>query len=101
MLKRTLSGRGPSSQKDANLAQTENRQRLDTWADRNVRRQTDRFCPVSDTKVYLAVEFPGKYALPYWLTAIVMSALVVTLPSEICKDTALPVGVPAGMATLI
>lgn len=54
------------------------------------------------TKVYLAaLEFPGEYALLYWLTAIVMSALVVTLPSEICRDTALPVGVPAGMATLI
>ena len=56
---------------------------------------------VSGKPVYRALEFPGKYALLYWLTAIVMSALVVTLPSEICKDTALPVGVPAGMATLI
>ncbi len=70
-------------------------------ADRSVRRQIDRFCPVSDTKVYLAVEFPRKYALPYWLTAIVTEALVTTPPSESCKDTASPAGVPAGIATLI
>jgi hypothetical protein len=37
----------------------------------------------------------------YWLTAIVTVAVVVTPPSEICRDTASPVAVPVGTATLI
>ena len=49
---------------------------------------------VRGTRLYKALDL-------HWLTAIVTVALVVTPPSEICKDTASPVGVPDGTDTLI